>query len=54
MPDRREAIFRAVSLVEPADTLIIAGKGHENYQIIGDATIHFDDLEVAQEALEAL
>ncbi|MDR1001396.1 MAG: UDP-N-acetylmuramoyl-L-alanyl-D-glutamate--2,6-diaminopimelate ligase [Clostridiales bacterium] len=52
--DRREAIFRAVKLAEPTDTLIIAGKGHENYQIIGEATIHFDDLEVAQEALEAL
>ena len=49
--DRRTAIFRAVALAEADDTVIIAGKGHENYQILKDKTIHFDDKEVAAEAL---
>ena len=51
--DRRAAIFKGVSMLKPDDTLILAGKGHENYQQTGDATIHFDDMEVAREALEA-
>ena len=49
--DRREAIFRAISLAGEGDTVVIAGKGHENYQILKDRTIHFDDKEVALEAL---
>jgi len=53
-PDRRAAIFKGVSILEPEDTLIVAGKGHENYQQIGSAFIHFDDAEVAREALEAI
>jgi UDP-N-acetylmuramoyl-L-alanyl-D-glutamate--2,6-diaminopimelate ligase len=52
--DRREAIFYGVKLLEPGDALIIAGKGHENMQIIGKQSFPFDDLKVAQEALEAL
>ena len=51
--DRREAIFRAVELAERDDIVIIAGKGHENYQILKDETIHFDDKEVALEAIRA-
>ena len=51
--DRREAIFRAVELAEKDDIVIIAGKGHENYQILADKTIHFDDKEVALEAIRA-
>ena len=51
--DRREAIFRAVELAEPEDLVIILGKGHENYQILKDGTIHFDDKEVACEAVAA-
>ncbi len=51
--DRREAIFRAVELAEKDDIVIIAGKGHENYQILHDKTIHFDDKEVALEAIGA-
>ena len=51
--DRREAIFRAVELAEPEDLVIILGKGHENYQILRDGTIHFDDKEVACEAVAA-
>ncbi len=52
--DRREAIFAAVRYLEPGDALLIAGKGHEDYQIIGTTKIHFDDKEVVQEALLAL
>ena len=49
--DRRRAIFRAVELAEKDDIVIILGKGHENYQILKDKTIHFDDREVAREAI---
>jgi UDP-N-acetylmuramoyl-L-alanyl-D-glutamate--2,6-diaminopimelate ligase len=52
--DRREAIFRGIELLEAGDGLIIAGKGHEDYQIIGGQSLHFDDTEVALEALGAL
>lgn len=52
--DRRAAIFRAVELAERDDIVIIAGKGHENYQILKDKTIHFDDKEVALEAVRAI
>lgn len=52
IPDRREAIFKAVEMVTPEDILLIAGKGHEDYQILGKTKIHFDDREVAREALE--
>ncbi|MBK6724551.1 MAG: UDP-N-acetylmuramyl-tripeptide synthetase [Acidobacteria bacterium] len=50
--DRRDAIHRSVSLATANDVVIIAGKGHENYQIIGGDKFHFDDREVAIEALE--
>jgi len=49
--DRREAIQHAIERLEPGDALIIAGKGHENYQILGTQKIHFDDVEVAREAV---
>lgn len=49
--DRHEAIFVAIAMAKPDDTVIIAGKGHENYQILGTEKIHFDDKEVAREAL---
>ena len=49
--DRREAIFRAVELAAPGDMVVILGKGHEDYQILKDKTIHFDDREVAREAI---
>jgi UDP-N-acetylmuramoyl-L-alanyl-D-glutamate--2,6-diaminopimelate ligase len=48
--DRRVAIELAVALARPGDTLLIAGKGHENYQILGAQKIHFDDREVAAAA----
>lgn len=50
--DRREAIRRAIYLAQSGDLVIIAGKGHETYQQFADRTIHFDDAEVAAEALE--
>ena len=52
VPDRREAIFRAVQEAREKDIVIIAGKGHEDYQIIGDKVIPFDDREVAREAIK--
>ncbi len=48
---RREAIRRAVDLARPGDVVLIGGKGHEDYQILGDRTIHFDDREEAREAI---
>jgi UDP-N-acetylmuramoyl-L-alanyl-D-glutamate--2,6-diaminopimelate ligase len=52
-PDRRLAIEQAIHLAAPGDLVLIAGKGHENYQIFPDRTIHFDDREVAREVLSA-
>jgi len=49
--DRREAIREAVAACAAGDALLIAGKGHETYQIVGDRTLPFDDREVAAEAL---
>jgi UDP-N-acetylmuramoyl-L-alanyl-D-glutamate--2,6-diaminopimelate ligase len=49
--DRREAIKRAIALADPHDVVLIAGKGHENYQIIGEERFPFDDREEAQKAL---
>lgn len=51
--DRRKAIFRAVRIAAPGDVVVIAGKGHENYQIINEEKFHFDDREVAAEAIAA-
>ena len=50
--DRREAINRAIGLAGPRDIVLIAGKGHEKYQEFSDHTVPFDDIEVAQRALE--
>ncbi|MFN8548435.1 MAG: UDP-N-acetylmuramoyl-L-alanyl-D-glutamate--2,6-diaminopimelate ligase [Candidatus Eisenbacteria bacterium] len=52
--DRRRAIELALAEVEPGDTLLIAGKGHEPYQIRGSETLSFDDRAVARELLQAL
>lgn len=49
--DRRKAIFRAVEIANPGDVVVISGKGHEDYQILGKEKIHFDDREVVAEAL---
>ena len=50
-PDRRKAIMEAIRTSREGDSVLIAGKGHEDYQILGDKKIHFDDREVAREAL---
>ncbi|PID36828.1 MAG: UDP-N-acetylmuramoyl-L-alanyl-D-glutamate--2,6-diaminopimelate ligase [Rhodobacterales bacterium] len=52
--DRAEAILRGVDLLEPGDTLLITGKGHETGQIIGDDVLPFDDAEQASVAVAAL
>ena len=52
--DRRNAIFRAVEIAEDGDIILILGKGHEDYQILKNRTIHFDDREVAHEAINQL
>jgi UDP-N-acetylmuramoyl-L-alanyl-D-glutamate--2,6-diaminopimelate ligase len=50
--DRKEAIERAVREALPGDVILIAGKGHEKYQVIGERVLPFDDVEVARAALE--
>ena len=50
--NREKAIEYAINIAEKNDIVIIAGKGHENYQIIGREKIHFDDREIAQEYIE--
>jgi UDP-N-acetylmuramoyl-L-alanyl-D-glutamate--2,6-diaminopimelate ligase len=52
IPDRREAIHHAIAEARTGDVVVIAGKGHEDYQIIGEDVLHFDDKEVAREALK--
>jgi len=49
--DRRAAIFRAITQAQPGEVVVIAGKGHEDYQVLASGKIHFDDREVAREAL---
>jgi len=49
--DRTEAIGRAVALAQPRDMVLIAGKGHENYQEFADYTVPFDDIQVARRAI---
>jgi UDP-N-acetylmuramoyl-L-alanyl-D-glutamate--2,6-diaminopimelate ligase len=51
VPDRRQAIARALELARDGDIVLIAGKGHEDYQIVGKERLHFDDREVAREML---
>jgi UDP-N-acetylmuramoyl-L-alanyl-D-glutamate--2,6-diaminopimelate ligase len=51
VPDRRKAIQLAIRFLRPGDLVLIAGKGHEDYQILGDKRIHFDDREEALAAL---
>ncbi|AQQ71352.1 UDP-N-acetylmuramoyl-L-alanyl-D-glutamate--2,6-diaminopimelate ligase [Limihaloglobus sulfuriphilus] len=53
-PDRKTAIKTAVQTALAGDIILIAGKGHETYQVIGDDTIHFDDRETARQFLEEL
>ncbi len=50
-PDRRKAIRAAIIAARPGDAVLIAGKGHETYQIRGEKRVHFDDFEEARAAL---
>ncbi len=54
IPDRQEAIKKSLSLARAQDILLIAGKGHENYQILKDERIPFDDRKVVRECLRSL
>ena len=51
-PDRRSAIAAAIALARPGDAILVAGKGHEDYQLVGDEVLSFDDRVVAAEELE--
>ena len=53
-PDRRRAIHAAVALANPDDLVLIAGKGHETYQVIGTTRHDFDDRQVAGAALATI
>jgi UDP-N-acetylmuramoyl-L-alanyl-D-glutamate--2,6-diaminopimelate ligase len=53
-PERAKAIRLALEQARAGDVVVIAGKGHETYQILKDETIHFDDREVAREVLRGL
>jgi UDP-N-acetylmuramoyl-L-alanyl-D-glutamate--2,6-diaminopimelate ligase len=53
IPDRRRAIEIAIGIAQPGDMVVIAGKGHEDYQIVGPDRLHFDDREEARRALLA-
>ena len=48
VPDRRQAIEKAIGMAQPGDLVMIAGKGHETYQLVKDQVLHFDDVEVAR------
>jgi UDP-N-acetylmuramoyl-L-alanyl-D-glutamate--2,6-diaminopimelate ligase len=54
LPDRRQAIRLALGLARKGDSVLIAGKGHEDYQIVGGTKHHFDDREEARAGLKAL
>jgi UDP-N-acetylmuramoyl-L-alanyl-D-glutamate--2,6-diaminopimelate ligase len=53
-PDRRAAIALALGLARPGDVIIIAGKGHEDYQLVGNRVLRFDDREVVREIAAGL
>jgi UDP-N-acetylmuramoyl-L-alanyl-D-glutamate--2,6-diaminopimelate ligase len=53
-PDRRKAIVLALATANKGDIVLVAGKGHENYQIFKDRTLHFSDIEVIEETLRVM
>lgn len=54
IPDRKEAIRKAITLAEKDDVIVVAGKGHEDYQILKDKTIHFDEKEIIADIIKEL
>jgi UDP-N-acetylmuramoyl-L-alanyl-D-glutamate--2,6-diaminopimelate ligase len=50
-PDRRKAIHQGIELARDGDVVLIAGKGHESYQVVGGRKKHLDDVEVAEECI---
>lgn len=52
--DRREAIRVALKMAQPGDVVLIAGKGHEDYQIVGDEVFPFDDVKITREIMKEL
>ncbi len=52
--DRREAIRTACTMAQPGDVILVAGKGHEDYQIVKGVKHHFDDHEVIREAFNLI
>jgi len=54
VPDRKDAISQALAAARKGDYVLVAGKGHEDYQIFKDRTIHFDDAEVVRSTLKSL
>ena len=54
IPDRREAIYYAISHAQKDDLIVLAGKGHEDYQAIGDVDVPFDERKIVAEALATL
>ena len=51
LEDRRQAIVQAMAIARPEDTVVLAGKGHEDYQIVGRKKLPFDDRDEARKAL---
>lgn len=51
-PDRRSAIAAAIAHAHAGDSILVAGKGHEDYQLVGDKTLHFSDAEAVAEELD--
>jgi UDP-N-acetylmuramoyl-L-alanyl-D-glutamate--2,6-diaminopimelate ligase len=49
--DRQAAIEKALDMAAPGDVVLLAGKGHEDYQVFRDQTVHFDDFEVVSEKM---
>jgi UDP-N-acetylmuramoyl-L-alanyl-D-glutamate--2,6-diaminopimelate ligase len=52
--DRRDAIARALEIAGPGDVVVVAGKGHETYQVVRDRTLPFDDRQVVRDLLKRL
>ena len=52
--DREEAVRHAIMTAQPGDMILLAGKGHETYQVLKDETIHLDEREIVADAIKNL